>query len=236
VPYTATAVLKGTDYEGTIDSAVYYMNDPANLQDFLDQAKATSSIDFDTFKLDANDQLYQQMIGPITNVASFSKNIVYLVTVAGAIILGLIVMLSIRERKYEMGVLLAIGEKKWKLIGQFIIEIIMVAVLALGISTVSGNVIANQIGEQLLSQELQQTEETAANPASFGGRGMGFGMGPGSQAQQQADPVDELKVEVTSEDLGMLAMIGFVVAVLSALLPSLSVLRLQPKTILTKQD
>ncbi|WP_141433249.1 ABC transporter permease [Bacillus sp. 03113] len=241
VPYTVANTLKGTDYKDTIDNAVYYMKDPAKMDSFVSEAKKNSSIDFNTFKLDANDQLYQQMMGPIQNVASFSKNVVYLVTIAGAIILGLIVMMSIRERKYEMGVLLAIGEKRWKLIGQFITEILMVAVIALGIATVSGKVVADKIGDQLLSQELTaQTNESASSPASFGGPGMGFGRGMqgmlGMRVQQQVDPVDDLQIEVTSHDLGMLSLIGFLIAVLSALLPSLSVLRLQPKTILTKQD
>jgi putative ABC transport system permease protein len=235
VPYTAASSLKGTDYTDTVDSAIYYVNDPANIQAFVDEATSSSSIDFDTYKLDANDQLYEQMVGPIENVASFSKNVVYLVTIAGGVILGLIVMMSIRERKYEMGVLLAIGEKRWKLVGQFIAEILIVAVLALGIASVSGNVVAGQIGDQLLNQELAQSEETAANPASFG-RGMEGRVGFGAVQVQQVDPVDELTVEVTSEDLGILGLIGLAIAVLSTLLPSLSVLRLQPKAILTRQD
>lgn len=238
VPYTAASALKGADYEGTIDQAIYYMNDPEKIDSFVDEAKENSSIDFESFKLDANDQTYQQMIGPINNVASFSKNVVYLVTIAGAVILGLIIMMSIRERKYEMGVLLAIGEKKWKLVGQFLFEILIVAVLALGVSSLSGQAVAKQFGNQLLSQELTQTEETAANPASFGGgRGMGMG-GPFGmqQASAQADPIDELQIEVTGKDLGILFGIGILIAVISALIPALSVLRLQPKTILTKQD
>jgi putative ABC transport system permease protein len=237
VPYTAAAALKGDDYENTIDSAIYYIDDPEAMQSFIDQAKAESSIDFDTFKLDADDQLYQQMVGPIENVASFSNNIVYLVSLAGAIILGLIVMLSIRERKYEMGVLLAIGEKRWKLAGQFMAEILVVAVLSLCIATVSGNAVAGQLGDQLLHQELESAEQSNT-PESFRGRGMG-GFGPGMiQAQQsgQVETVEELNVQVTTEDLRFLALIGLVIAAVSALLPSLSVLRLQPKAILTKQD
>ncbi|QNG60287.1 ABC transporter permease [Bacillus sp. PAMC26568] len=238
VPYTAASALKGADYEGTIDQAIYYMNDPEKIESFVDEAKENSSIDFESFKLDANDQTYQQMIGPINNVASFSKNVVYLVTIAGAVILGLIIMMSIRERKYEMGVLLAIGEKKWKLVGQFLFEILIVAVLAIGVSSVSGQAVAKQFGDQLLSQELTQTEETAANPASFGGgRGMGMGRPFGmQQTSAQADPIDELQIEVTGKDLGVLFGIGLLIAVISALIPALSVLRLQPKTILTKQD
>ncbi|KAB2332067.1 ABC transporter permease [Cytobacillus depressus] len=235
VPYTAVNKMKGDEFAGTIDSAVYYINDPANIDQFIDTAQKDSSIDFETFKLDANDAVYKQMVGPLENVASFSKNVVYLVTIAGAIILGLIVMMSIRERKYEMGVLLALGEKKWKMIGQFIVEILVVAILALGISAVSGKVVANQVGEQLLTQQLQM-EETNAQPQSFmGPRAGGMGMRMG-QPVQHVDPIDELSVNITSEDLGMLTIIGLLIAILSALLPSLSVLRLQPKTILTKQD
>jgi putative ABC transport system permease protein len=237
VPYTAANALKGTNYEGTIDNAVFYMSDPSKIQHFIDEATANSSIDFGTFKLDANDQLYQQMVGPIENIASFSSNIVYLVTIAGAVILGLIVMMSIRERKYEMGVLLAIGEKRWKLIGQFITEILVIAVLALGISTISGNIVANQISDKLLTQELQQSEEaTAMNPASFGERGGFRGSMGGPPSQQQVDTVEELQIDVSSKDLGTLSIIGLLIAIISTLLPSLSVLRLQPKTILTKQD
>ncbi|WP_282173296.1 ABC transporter permease [Cytobacillus firmus] len=235
LPYTAAAALKGADYENTIDSAIYYIDDPAEMQSFIDQAKAESGIDFETFKLDADDRLYQQMVGPIENVAGFSKNIVYLVSIAGAIILGLIVMMSIRERKYEMGVLLAIGEKRWKLAGQFMAEILVVAVLSLGIATASGNVVASQLGDQLLNQELASAEQTNS-PESFRGRGMG-GFGPGMmQAQETVETVDEMNVQVTGEDLGFLALIGLVIAALSALLPSLTVLRLQPKAILSKQD
>lgn len=245
VPHTAASALKGADYEGTIDSAIYYIDDPADMESFVKQAKEQSSIDFDTFKLDGNDQLYQQMVGPIENVASFSNNVVLLVAIAGAIILGLIVMMSIRERKYEMGVLLAIGEKRWKLAGQFIVEILMVAVLAFVIATASGNVIAGQIGEKLLNQEIQ-TAEATQTPESFGGRGTVLNQaGPGGPGglrgalgiqTQQVETIDELNVQVTANDLGMLAMIGVIIAILSTLLPSISVLRMQPKTILTKQD
>jgi putative ABC transport system permease protein len=85
-PYTAASALKGDDYKNAIDEAVYNMDDASNIDTFIAAAKKTG-IDLDTFTLDANDQLYQQMVGPIENVASFSKNVVYLVTIAGAVIL-----------------------------------------------------------------------------------------------------------------------------------------------------
>ncbi|WP_417900379.1 ABC transporter permease [Bacillus haimaensis] len=238
VPYSAATTLKGEGYEGTVDSAVYYMNDPSNIEDFISMAEEESSIDFATFKLDANDLVYQQMVGPIENVASFSKNVVYLVAIAGAVILGLIVMLTIRERKYEMGVLLAIGEKRWKLMGQFIVEILIVAIISLSFASMAGNLVANQVGEQLLNQQLEQSAESTSNPESFRRPGMammGGGMGPGF-VQEQVDPIDDLEIAITSKDFGLLAIIGLIVSIVATIIPSLTILRLQPKMILTKQD
>ncbi len=55
----------------------------------------------------------------MNNVASFARNIVLIVAIAGAIILALIVMLMVRERRFEIGVLMSLGESKLKIIGQF---------------------------------------------------------------------------------------------------------------------
>lgn len=235
-PYTATAALKGDDYKNTIDSAVYYMDDAKNMDAFVKAAKKTS-IDFDTYTLNTNDQLYQQMVGPIENVASFSKNVVYLVSVAGAVILGLIVMMSIRERKYEMGVLMAIGEKRWKLIGQFLTEILIVAVIAIGLASVTGNLVANQLGNQLLSQQISSSTDstqTASGQMPGGGGGMGGKMF--GHSSSNVDVIDSLNVAVSMNDMLILGGIGILIAIIATLLPSISGPRLHPKTIVTKQE
>lgn len=214
-PYTATAALKGDDYKNTIDSAVYYMDDAKNMDAFVKAAKKTS-IDFDTYTLNTNDQLYQQMVGPIENVASFSKNVVYLVSVAGAVILGLIVMMSIRERKYEMGVLMAIGEKRWKLIGQFLTEILIVAVIAIGLASVTGNLVANQLGNQLLSQQISSSTDstqTASGQMPGGGGGMGGKMF--GHSSSNVDVIDSLNVAVSMNDMLILGGIGILIAIIA---------------------
>lgn len=244
IPYETANMIKGE--EGTLDSAIYYIDDPVNIESFIADAQNSSEIDFETFKLDADDSLYQQMMGPINNVSSFSNKVVILVAIAGAVILGLIVMMSIRERKYEMGVLLAIGEKRSKLIGQFLAEILLIAVFALGLSVVSGNFVADTVGNQLLQQELVQSEENTRTPNSFAGRGgdgfPGGGFQGGGQfggelsAAEEAEMIDDLSIAVTAADLTQLLWIGLLVIVISTVLPALSVLRLNPKMILTTQD
>ncbi|KUP07860.1 macrolide ABC transporter permease [Bacillus coahuilensis p1.1.43] len=233
--YSVASTLKGEQYTNAIDSAIYYISDPLFTEDFTNLTASVDTVDWELFNLSANDQLYEQMMGPIENVAAFSSNIVYLVTIAGSIILGLIVMMNIRDRKYEMGVLLSLGEKKWKLVGQFFTEVLIIAVLAFGIATVSGTYISGVIGEQLLSQEILESE-AIVEPASFNRMAGGFQGGATLPAIQDVDVINTLDVSVTPKELGILGGIGFLIVMISTLLPSLTVLRLSPKTILSKQD
>ncbi|EAE7959030.1 ABC transporter permease [Listeria monocytogenes] len=241
VPYTVANTIKGSNYKNTVDSAVYTMDDAANISAFEKEAKKVDSIDWDTFKLDANDTLYQQMIGPINSVASFSKNVVYIVSIAGALILGLLVMMQVRDRKYEMGVLLAIGEKRGKLIAQFFVEILIVALVSFGLAAASSHYVAQLAGNQLLSQQNSSTNETTTSTENRGPGGGGQG-GPGGFGQsvsnltKNTEQIKELDIQVTLEDMLKMGGIGIGIAFISVLLPAALVLRMNPKTILTKQE
>ncbi|EAC3456078.1 ABC transporter permease [Listeria monocytogenes] len=241
VPYTVANTIKGSNYKNTVDSAVYTMDDAANISAFEKEAKKVDSIDWDTFKLDANDTLYQQMIGPINSVASFSKNVVYIVSIAGALILGLLVMMQVRDRKYEMGVLLAIGEKRGKLIAQFFVEILIVALVSFGLAAASSHYVAQLAGNQLLAQQNSSTNETTTSTENRGPGGGGQG-GPGgfgesvSNLTKNTEQIKELDIQVTLEDMLKMGAIGIGIAFISVLLPATLVLRMNPKTILTKQE
>ncbi|EAC2531821.1 ABC transporter permease [Listeria monocytogenes] len=241
VPYTVANTIKGSNYKNTVDSAVYTMDDAANISAFEKEAKKVDSIDWDTFKLDANDTLYQQMIGPINSVASFSKNVVYIVSIAGALILGLLVMMQVRDRKYEMGVLLAIGEKRGKLIAQFFVEILIVALVSFGLAAASSHYVAQLAGNQLLAQQNSSTNETTTSTENRGPGGGGQG-GPGgfgesvSNLTKNTEQIKELDIQVTLEDMLKMGGIGIGIAFISVLLPATLVLRMNPKTILTKQE
>lgn len=238
--YTLVNTLTGSDGK-TIDSAVYNLNDPKEMESFV--KKANKLIDTDTFSLETNDQMYQQILQPLNNVSSFAKNIVILVAAAGVIILTLIIMLSIRERKYEIGVLLSLGESRVKVISQFFVEIFVCMVFALGIAAASGNLVGNAVGNQLLSQQTssQQTDQQA-NAA--GDRGPGQGQAPNGNGGQrgggqmggnpfsQTKEIEELKISLQPTEILSLAGIGLGISLFSIVLSSAGILRLNPKKIL----
>ncbi|MFE0505079.1 ABC transporter permease [Peribacillus butanolivorans] len=223
------------DMKGTpIDKAIYYLNDPEQIDAFKAAGKKTD-IDFDLFKLDAHDELYKKMVGPIENMAATSKWIIYLVSITGSIILGLIIMLTIKERRKELGILLSIGEKKGKLIGQLLVEVLCIAVLAFSLSIFTGGTVSQKMGDSLLQKEITASEEQENNP----GQRVGVAVrsaSMGSDLDQDVDPIDNIDVSVTSQDVMKLGGLGLLIAILSTIIPALSILRLKPKEILLKDE
>ncbi|MEG0295290.1 MAG: ABC transporter permease [Clostridium sp.] len=236
-PYTLVGSFKGEEYASAVDNMIFYINDPANVEAFVEEGQNTS-IDFNTFKLDANDQAYEAMIGPVENVASFSNTTLILVTLFGGVILALIIMLSIKDRTNEIGILMSLGEKRSKIISQLIVEVILVLTLSIGVSAVLGNTISDVVGNKLVQNEIStQEEESTGMP----GMNQGQNREPGkfnqsNMAATNVEVIDELDISMSGSDFGKMATISFVLAIIATLIPSIAIMRLNPKTILSKHN
>ncbi|MGG7076701.1 ABC transporter permease [Clostridium sardiniense] len=246
VPYTVSNTLKGTDYKNKVDSAQFYLNDPINVESFLEEGKKLD-IDFNTYTLDANSRAYESMMGPIENIASFAKMTVIIVSIAGAVILGLIIMLSIKERRNEIGILLSLGEKKLKIIAQFGVEILIILALAFGTSAVLGNSISKEIGNVLLAKETSveqnsnygmpgmQGMQGVPDMSAHGGSDMS-GRGEGRFNKSKVETIDSLDVSVSAEDYAKMCGLAILISFIGVMIPSIGIMRLQPKEILSKHD
>jgi putative ABC transport system permease protein len=235
VPISVTTQLNPSLSGGetnTIENAIYYMDDPMNIESFKNDVKS-SGINLEDYKLDAKDSLYKQMMGPIENVGSFSKTMVIIVAIAGAVILSLIIILSLKDRRYEIGVLMSMGESRLKIISQLLVEIIIVACIAFSISTFTGNAVAQKIGTNLLQNEVNVTEKQKNSQPSNSGI---VTVGPGGTMNEKVDAIDTIDVGVSSSDLQKLYLIGFLIVILATTVPTVLILRFNPKTILLKNE
>ena len=222
--------------DGTVSasSVVYSLKDPSEIEAFKQKAKSVSSVDWDTFTLDANDAAYQKMVGPIEQVASFSKSVVYLVSIAGGLILALLILLSVRERRKEMGILMAMGEKRSKLMGQLLVETFAIAAVAFLITYATGGMTSQFMTDQLLNREVTEAASSATTDG-FGGPGGGPG-GQGQQLLASIPQITEMTTKIDWSTLAQVVQIGSLIVFLSVLLPSLILLRMNPKEILLRED
>ncbi|GFH40174.1 ABC transporter permease [Lactococcus insecticola] len=228
---TFANTLAGTT--GTVDSAVYNLTDPAKSAAFV--KAADKLIDTTTYSVTSNDATYQTMLQPLNNVAKFARNIVLLVAVAGTIILSLIVILTIRERRGEIGILMSMGESRLKVIGQFFVELFIVMVVAVGIATASGNFVGNAVGSQLLESQTTATTTSTTTTDKAGGpqQGGAARTNPFNQSATQIKAIDKLNVKMSGKQIAMLGAIAFGIIVIAVVIASIGIIRLNPKEILT---
>ena len=167
---------------GTL-AATYTFADPDSYYAFeqevrtlgLDESYTVSSADITSF---------ENSLTPLNTLSTMAGWFLLVILIIGGVILVVLNIFNVRERKYEVGVLTAMGMKKWKVATQFICEILVVTMIAVivgaGIGAVSSVPVTNALlAGQIENQNNQQTQmdNNFGRPGNMGGgRGQGGGM------------------------------------------------------------
>ncbi|MEU6846366.1 ABC transporter permease [Streptomyces sp. NPDC046716] len=229
------SVLMGKGDRGTaLSSATFTLKDPADLDRLRDDARAAGA-DLKIFPITVNDKQYKALVGPITRTAGFATVTVWLVALAGTVILALIVASSLRERRKELGILLSLGEKKPRLLGQHLVEVVACALLAVGLAGACSGLLSQTIGDKLLAGEVSSARQDADDSTPEADYSNSTPGGP-SPKEDGPEPISSLDIRLTAADIGRVGATGLGIAALATLVPGSRVLRLNPRDILTKGD
>ncbi|MCX4775616.1 ABC transporter permease [Streptomyces sp. NBC_01264] len=219
-----------------VGKATFLLQDADVQGAFKREAKRIAGPALAGFKLDANDKAVQQMTGPLKSIRSTATVAMWLMGLAGAAVLALLVNLAVKQRRSEYGVLLAMGEKKTRLIAQQALEIAIVAVIAIGVGSLVAPKLTQSAGQALLGREASAAERKLDSwkPPAPGSTGLDQGIDPNGRPVENADPIDRITVALDPADLATVGGVGLGIGLLATALPAASVLRLSPRTILTK--
>lgn len=219
-----------------VGKATFLLNDADGLDAFKAEAERIGGSALDGFQLDANARAIQQMTSPLESLRSTSTLAMWLIGFAGAAVLALLVNLAVKQRRKEYGVLLSMGERKGKIVAQQALEIVVVAALAIGLSSLFAPALTQSAGQSLLSSEASDAQEKIDSwePPAPGRTGVDEGTDPNDRPVENADPIDEISVALEQGDLATVGGVGMGIALLATALPAAAVVRLNPRTILTK--
>ncbi len=128
----------------------------------------------------AQDQA-NQAAQPLNSVKTISLFSLIGAVVAGSIIILLVMVMIVRERKREIGVLKAIGAGNWRVVLQFMSEAVTFTVLGAAIGLIIGVAAANPVTNTLVTNSANTSNSSAVGPGGFVTRstiGSGGGSGP----------------------------------------------------------
>ncbi len=264
---TAAKFFDTEDYNDgnySVGNVKFYMLNSDNADEFVNKINEEfPELAENNLKASVDTSEYDSIAGSIESVGGFADTILIIVIVAAVIIITLIVTINVKDRRYEIGVLMSLGASKKNVIGQIATELLIVGSLGFALASVTGTVFAGSLGKSILDSQAasssKQSEQNFGRPGAMMG-GMPGGLSGGSresrgnsnipnmpdgdsapnmkdimQSNRDSKTV-ELNINAEPIDYLLLFITGYLVIILALILPSVSVMRYQPKEILAGKE
>lgn len=195
--YTSVSTLRslGLDADADTDSAArlnytYVFSSKSDYEAFCKDA-INAGLNDDYAVSSADVENYESSLVPLNNLSKFALTLLIVVLAVGGMVLVVITLLNVRERKYEIGVLAAIGVNKVKVAAQFTLELLIVTMIGLALGACAGAVASVPVSNQLLASQIEQQQSQQTNQREQFGRDMqGSADGSGTGAQDSGNAND----------------------------------------------
>lgn len=259
---TTTGLKTSTAVQGSLNYT-YVFADVDAYNSFADEvAQLGLSDDYTISSTDISE--FENSLVPLENLSTTATYFLIVVFAIGGIILIVINIFNVRERKYEIGVLTAIGMKKHKVALQFMTELFVVTLAAIIVGAGIGAAASVPVTNALLSAQISSNQQNQQNVAEgfgreteIGGGGMtGMPQKPDGNSEEKPDDIpsgdfggfmNDIKENATnyiseisySTDIVVilqLIAVGIGLTVVSSIASLLFIMRYEPLKILTNRD
>ena len=181
---------------------------------------------------------FEASLLPLQNLKSFATTFLYITLGIGAVVLVVISIISIRDRKYEIGALSAMGMKKLKLSSMFMIETLTVVLAAIIIGSALGSAVSVPVANSLLEAQVEQQISEDKELTDNFGRGVSTPNSKprGGDVEGEVEYVSSIEFFVDYSIIAKMVLIGIGLSVVSGFTSILFILRYDPKEILANRD
>lgn len=234
--YTTTSNVEVTAQLDNPDEAMDYnkiqvkVDKVDELKNVIARIKKEVPNEWKYFSFRSDFDQYSRVTSAINNVARISTIIVWTTIFAGVIVLGLVMIISLRNRNFEFGVLQSIGESKLGIITQMLAEILLVFIVSFGLAISFSSFSANSIADSMLSQAVIKTNNVDDHLPRNNNK---LNTVQDEYETKKLDKVEKVNVNIfDSRVLRVSFGVGGFIILISSLLPLLLVLKKDPKEIM----
>lgn len=213
----------------------FFVDDPRDIDKIAAQIQKLD-LDWSCFTLTVDNTAYEAVASSLTAMQNMVTGLIIGIVIVSIGILALILNMWIKQRTHETGILLSIGVSKVKIVAQYILETLMIAVIAFGLSYFSSGAIAQGTSNLLFSQVAEtqpipeiETPDDGTEYLDITGQYIPY------DTSNMVAP-DSIEVHVTMEHLLWVYLLGMAICTASVVLASLPVVKMKPKNILSQMS
>ncbi|CKJ23297.1 ABC transporter permease [Streptococcus pneumoniae] len=150
-----------------VSAARFYVENPKEMDGLMKQVE-NLTLENQGYQVEKENKAFEQIKDSVATFQTFLTIFLYGMLIAGAGALILVLSLWLRERVYEVGILLALGKGKSSIFLQFCLEVVLVSLGALLPGFVAGNGITTYLLQTLLASGDQASlQDTLAKASSL---------------------------------------------------------------------
>lgn len=219
-------------YDNGVD---FYVDDPREMEKIASQIKALD-LDWDSFTLTMDNSAYEAVASPLTAMQNL---IVWLIVGCVAVSVGILVLILsmwIKQRRHETGILLSVGISKSRILLQYTVEVLMIAIVAFGLSFFTSNLISQGVSDLIFhqvseSQPLPEIElpDDGTEYLDITGQYIPYDT-------SNVETLESVQVDVSPDYLLYIYIFGTLLIAFSVSAASISVIQMKPKKILSQMS
>ena len=213
----------------------FFVDDPRDIDKITAQIRKLD-LDWNCFTLTVDNTAYEAVASSLTAMQNMVTGLITGIVIVSIGILALILNMWIKQRTHETGILLSIGVSKVKIVAQYILETLMIAMIAFGLSYFSSGAIAQGTSNLLFSQVAEtqpipeiETPDDGTEYLDITGQYIPY------DTSNMVAP-DSIEVHVTVEHLLWIYLLGIVLCTAAVTLASLPIVKMKPKNILSQMS
>lgn len=157
---------EGENKNDTLNSINVYMkntgkkkeardNTKDNIEDNVESILDDLGLDKKKYDIQKNNEMFSEIADSITEIKEIITISVISVILVSIVVITLILLLWLRERYFEIGVLMSIGKKRRVILLQFLIEILIISIPAAIVANILGGEVLNNILKKLIASNLK---------------------------------------------------------------------------------
>lgn len=213
----------------------FFVDDPRDIDKIAAQIQKLD-LDWSCFKLTVDNTAYEAVASSLTAMQNMVTGLIIGIVIVSIGILALILNMWIKQRTHETGILLSIGVSKVKIVAQYILETLMIAMIAFGLSYFSSGAIAQGTSNLLFSQVAEtqpipeiETPDDGTEYLDITGQYIPY------DTSNMVAP-DSIEVHVTVEQLLWVYLLGIILCTVAVTLASVPIVKMKPKNILSQMS
>lgn len=211
-------------------NAKFYLKHPSMLKDFDAELRAKGLSEY--YLVSTDEVGYQKVVGPVEGLKKVSLTFMIIVMIFGAVILMVLSSIAIRERKYEIGVLRAMGMKKGKVALGLWLEMVIVTALCLIIGLGIGSAAAQPVSDMLLAEQIENTKMVAQQERPV----VRQLETPLERGQQQLVPLEQVDISVGLDTIIEMTVIALFLASIASVAAIAKITKYEPIKILMERN